>query len=196
MNYLESYSQYNESWRSVAASALIGLTVACQKVDLEDEFGNQLPGAINDVAKVTFVDSLSKDKFRIEAKLADNRVIYFDNTMKFDTGQTIYLHNDDLGRVLATVVSPDFKIPESQIIDLKLNFNGKPTTIGKSSKVKINTTARENLLKNLQELRSKIKSKYISARIDMNGNILESSPLKSLRDIKPQQNLVVLRGLR
>lgn len=195
MNHLSRFEEFNEGWKSIVASALLGLTTACQKVDLKDEFGNNLPNALNDVAKVTFVDSLSSDKFRIEARLSDNRIIYFDNPIKFDTGQTIYLHNDPIGRVLATTVSDDFKIPESQTIELKLNQHGRITEIGRGSKVKINKSAEETLLKNLKELRAKTKSKYISTQIDVNGNILESKPLRSLKGVKPQQNFVILKGL-
>jgi hypothetical protein len=69
MRHLDSYEKYNEGWKNILTTALIGLTTACQKPDLEDEFGQKLPTRLNDLAKVTFVDSLSRDKFRIEAKL-------------------------------------------------------------------------------------------------------------------------------
>lgn len=200
MVYLNSYSEFNEGWKNIVAGALIGLTTACQKVDLEDDLGRKLtPGSINDVAKVTFVDSLSRDKFRTEAKLSNGSVIYFDNPVKLDTGQTVYLHNDDIGRLLVTPVGKDFKLPEynQKKSFTKLNFDGELSkSFGKWNKIQIDQTGLDNLLPKLKDIRTKFKSKYIAVQIDPNGNVLSSNELKSLKGVKPQSNLVILKSQR
>lgn len=198
MVYLNSYSEFNEGWKNIVAGALIGLTTACQKVDLEDDLGRKLtPGTINDVAKVTFVDSLSRDKFRTEAKLSNGSVIYFDNPVKLDTGQTVYLHNDDIGRLLVTPVGPDFHLSEhdDRKSFTKLNFDGTLSkSFGKWNKIKITQDGLTKLLPKLKEIKSKFKSKYIAVQIDPNGNVLSSNELKSLKGVKPQSNLVILKS--
>lgn len=201
MVYLNSYSEFNESWKNIIAGALIGLTTACQKPDLEDEFGRKLLASeATGLATVTFVDSLDKDKFRIEAKFNNNdRVIYFDNHTKLDTGQTVYLHNDDIGRLLITPVPDDFEIPNKHDkiskSYVKIGFDGKVTNnLSKWNKIEISRDNLNKLLSNLESIKSKHKSKYIAVQIDPNGNVLSSKEIKSLRGIKPQSNLVILRG--
>jgi hypothetical protein len=122
----------------------------------------------------------------------------FDNPLRLDTGQTIYLHNDDIGRLLVTPVSDDFEIPESKFIELKINSKGEISSgIFRSSKVKITKDKSDELVKNLKSVRKKYKAtKWLSVHVGQNGNILDVSELKSPKSFKPQQNWILLRGLQ
>jgi hypothetical protein len=198
MGNIKSYQEFNEGWKNILAGALIGLTTACQKVDFEDEVGNKIyPTGVRDVVTVTFVDSLSPNKFRIEAKTDDKRIIYFDNPISLTKGQKVFIRTDDIGRLLTTPVGDDFEIPDdkSDITNIKLNFSGKiGVGLGKWNKVKVYNKSVDDLLNNLSQIKSKIKSKYIAIQIDMNGNIVDTKLITSLKDIKPQENLVILKG--
>lgn len=194
MKYLDSYQKFNEGWKEILATALVGLTTACQKVEIEDELGRKLYTPVNGVAKVTFVDSLSRDKFRVEAKFQDGRVVYFDNPLKFDTGQAVYLHNDDIGRLLATPVGPDFVIPEEKTIDFRVNSKGEVSNI-RGSKVKINSGNQQHLLDNLKQMRQKLKFKYLVVDVNQNGDITNSKEIKSTRGLKLKSNQILLKGL-
>lgn len=202
MRYLSNYTNYNESWKKYLAGALIGLTTACQKADIEDELGRKVsPAGINDIATVTYVDSIASDKFRVEAQLKNTpNKIYFDNPTRLDDGQTVYLRQDAIGRLLVTPVSPDFELPDehSNYINMRLNFKGQvATNLGRWNKIKIDNSHQEHiddLLKQLKELSSKVKSKYIAVQIDLNGNIVKWDKIKNLKEVKPRENLVILKG--
>lgn len=193
MKYLDSYQKFNEGWKEILATALVGLTTACQKVEIEDELGHKLYSPVNGLAQVTFVDSLSTDKFRVEAKFKDGKVVYFDNPLKLDTGQTIYLHSDDIGRLLATPVGPDFVIPEEKTIDFRVNSKGELSNL-RGSKVKINSGNQQNLLDNLKQMRQNSKSKYLLIDVNQNGDITNSKEIKSTRGLKLRLNQILLKG--
>lgn len=194
MKYLDSYQKFNEGWKEILAATLVGLTTACQKVELEDDLGHKLHTPVNGLAKVTFVDSLSRDNFRIEAKFKDGKVIYFDNPLRLDTGQVIYLRNDDIGRLLATPVGPNFELPEDKTIDFRVNSKGEVSGL-RGSKVRVNSGNQQHLLDNLKQIREKSKFKYLVVDVNQNGDITNSKELKSTRGLKLKSNQILLKGL-